>query len=66
MFSAALPGMRVRPGEGPGFPSNRGDFGCGDRGQGQAGLADVLVAPPQLVPEGTAVEAQARVKISPG
>lgn len=32
-------------------------------GQCQTGLADVIVAPPQLVAEGIAVEAQARVKI---
>src|SRR5215470_6704111 len=38
------------------------DLGVAAR-QRQAGLADVIVTPPQLVAEGITVEAQARVKI---
>jgi hypothetical protein len=43
-------------------PGRQDDLGVA-AGQGQPGLADVIVAPPQLVSEGIAVEAQARIEI---
>ena len=43
-------------------PGGEDDFRVAGR-QGQARLADGVVAPPQLMPEGIAVEAQARVEI---
>lgn len=46
-------------------PGRQDDLGVA-AGQCQPGLADVIVAPPQLVPEGITVEAQAASRSGTG